>query len=337
MKQKMLILTDHRSHENTNSLYSLAVALRKDLRCGEVWVCSRGVEENQIFFSGLGGGSIVAAPIGEDFHFETEGIFFQKTKVEINPDQMDVVLIRLPQPVNVLFMQSLKKVFPLQKIVNNPLGIVETSSKAFLVQLKHLCPMPVLCYTAEEALALSEQYELVLKPMYSYGGKGLFRISKDWIWKENERFPSNQWKVLLKEMFFPMLSMRFLNRVTEGDKRTLIINKKILGSAIRFPPADHWICNVAKGGHAVLSSPDKDELKIESELTPMLFEKGIVKYGFDTLIDDDGKRVLSEINTMSVGGLMPLQEMSGRPVVEEAARGIWDYVSAPKSPKGDFM
>ncbi|HXR82408.1 MAG TPA: hypothetical protein VN763_15890, partial [Saprospiraceae bacterium] len=60
-------------------------------------------------------------------------------------------------------------------------------------------------------------------------------------------------------------------------------------------------------------------------------------YGFDTLIDDDGKRVLSEINTMSVGGLMPLQEMSGRPVVEEAARGIWDYVSAPKSPKGDFM
>jgi glutathione synthase len=326
----MLILTDHRSHENTNSLYSLAVALRKDERCHEVWVCSRGVEENQLFFSGKGEGSIFAAPIREDFHFETDGLFFQKTKVEINPEQMDVILIRLPQPVNALFMQSLKNVFPLQKIINHPLGILETSSKAFLVQLKHLCPMPVLCHSAEEALDLSQQYELVLKPLFSYGGKGLFRISKDWIWKENERFPITQWKELLKEMFFPMLSMRFLSRVTEGDKRTIIINKKIMGSAIRFPPPHHWICNVAQGGYAVLSSADEDELKIESELTPMLFEKGIVKYGFDTLIDDDGRRVLSEINTMSVGGLMPLQEMSGRPVVEEAARGIWDYVDSAR-------
>src|SRR5688572_29194850 len=100
MKHKMLILTDHRSHENTNSLYSLAVALRKDQRCDEVWVCSRGVAENQLFFSGNGDGTVLAAPIREDFHFETEGIFFQKTKVEINPDQMDVILIRLPQPVN---------------------------------------------------------------------------------------------------------------------------------------------------------------------------------------------------------------------------------------------
>jgi glutathione synthase len=275
-------------------------------------------------------GSILASPIGEDFHFETEGLFFQKTKVEINPDQMDVILIRLPQPANEVFMKSLKKVFPHQKIINNPIGILETSSKAFLVHLKQFCPNPVLCHSVEEALALSHQYELVLKPMYSYGGRGLFRISKDWIWKENERFPISQWKGLLLDEFFPMLSMRFLSRVTEGDKRTIIINKKIMGSAIRFPPPHHWICNVAQGGYAVLSSADEDELKIESELTPRLFEKGIVKYGFDTLIDDDGKRVLSEINTMSVGGLMPLQEMSGSPVVEEAARGIWDYVDSAR-------
>jgi glutathione synthase len=262
MKYKMLILTDHRSHENTNSLYSLAVALRKDPRCGEVWVCSRGVEENQLFFSGLGNGSIVAAPIGEDFHFETEGTFFQKTKVEINPDLMDVILIRLPQPVNVLFMQSLKQVFPVQLIVICPLGIVETSSKAFLVQLKHLCPMPVLCYTAEEALALSEQYELVLKPMYSYGGKGLFRISKDWIWKENELI-SHYTMERVAEKFFPMLSMRFLSRVTEGDKRlsSSIKNNGIGDSLSTTRPLDlqcgtRWTCRTI--------FPDEDELKIES-------------------------------------------------------------------------
>jgi glutathione synthase len=56
-----------------------------------------------------------------------------------------------------------------------------------------------------------------------------------------------------------------------------------------------------------------------------------VLYGFDTLVDDDGKRVLSEINTMSVGGLLPLQEMIGTPVVMNAATGILDYVDAWRS------
>ena len=49
-------------------------------------------------------------------------------------------------------------------------------------------------------------------------------------------------------------------------------------------------------------------------------------FGFDTLVDDDGRRVLSEINTLSIGGLMPLQEMSGKPVLKRVAELLWDYV-----------
>ena len=49
-------------------------------------------------------------------------------------------------------------------------------------------------------------------------------------------------------------------------------------------------------------------------------------YGFDTLVDDDGKRVLSEINTLSIGGIGPLAELSGRPVIREAAKLLWGYL-----------
>ena len=123
-----------------------------------------------------------------------------------------------------------------------------------------------------------------------------------------------------------MLAMQFLKNVVLGDKRTIVANKKILGSAIRMPAEGQWICNIAQGGHALPAIPDEDELKMEAVLTPLLREKGIVLYGFDTLVNDEGRRVLSEINTMSVGGLLPLQEMIGSPVVDLAAAGILDYV-----------
>jgi len=48
-------------------------------------------------------------------------------------------------------------------------------------------------------------------------------------------------------------------------------------------------------------------------------------YGVDTLVNDEGKRVLSEINTTSIGGLPQIEAMTGQPVVEKAAGLIWDY------------
>ncbi len=75
-----------------------------------------------------------------------------------------------------------------------------------------------------------------------------------------------------------------------------------------------------------MSEADDHELLIEKELTPLLYEKGVIMYGFDTLVDDDGTRVLSEINTLSIGGLGPMEEMSGLPVVQIAASQLWDYI-----------
>jgi glutathione synthase len=120
--------------------------------------------------------------------------------------------------------------------------------------------------------------------------------------------------------------MKYLPNVSFGDKRTVVVNKKILGSALRMPPENSWICNVAQGGHAVMSSPDSDELAIEQELTPLLYEKGIVMYGYDTLLNDNGRRVLSEINTLSIGGLGPMAEMSGKPMLQDTAKLLWDYL-----------
>lgn len=330
-KYNVLVLTDHLSHNPTNSVYALSKALRMDERCGECWVSSRGLPMNEMFFKWKPGGSIYGNWITLDFQYDKHGFFFQKDLEEIDPGQVDVVLIRLPQPVHVEFLHSLKTLFPNQYIINHPEGILETSSKAFLLQISELCPPVTLCRSLQEAIDLSHQYEIVLKPLYSFGGHGLMRLSNEWCWDGNNRFPIEDVRIIFNQTSFPMLAMKFLKNVVLGDKRTIVANTRILGSAIRMPAADHWICNVAQGGHALPAVPDEDELKIEARLTPLLYEKGIVLYGFDTLVDDDGKRVLSEINTMSVGGLLPLQEMIGNPVVMNSATGILDYVDSHRS------
>jgi len=281
---------------------------------------------NEMFFKGEPEAGIFGNWISLDFEFDRHGFFFQKNIEKLDPDEIDVIVIRLPQPIEIPFLQSLKNIIPEERIINRPEGIIETSSKAFLLNLQHLCPPITLCHSLEEAIVISQQYEIVLKPMYSFGGRGLMRLSTEYCWKGDNRFPIAEVREVFKESQFPLLAMRFMKNVTLGDKRTLVSNRKILGSAIRMPAEGHWICNVAQGGYALLSAPDEDELRIEAELTPLLYDKGILLYGFDTLVNDDGKRILSEINTMSVGGLMPLQQMSGRPVVVEAAKGIWDFV-----------
>jgi len=154
----------------------------------------------------------------------------------------------------------------------------------------------------------------------------MVRLSKEYSWNENEKLSIDQVSTFLTEEHFPMLSMTFLKNVTKGDKRTIVANYQVLGSALRLPAPDSWMCNVAQGGHAVAAEPDEEEKIIENTLTPLLHRKGVVMYGFDTLVDDDGGRVLSEINTLSIGGLVPLEELTGKPVLSRAARLLWDYV-----------
>ena len=331
MKLNLLVLTDHLTHASSNSLYELSTELRGDPRCNNLWVCTRGLKLNQPFFEGDPTADIYGTSIDRPFAFDPSGEFLQQNAEKISLSDVDAILIRLPQPLNKKFLLSLLKIVPKEKIINQPSGTIETSSKEFLLQVAHLCPSPSLCTSVEEAIALTDQYEIVLKPLYSYGGRGIIRLSKTHIWLGNNRHPVSDIHRFLSRGQFPMLAMRYLQNVTQGDKRTIVVNRKVMGSAVRMPGPDSWICNVAQGGHAYYSEIDEDEKRIEQELTPLLYDKGIIFYGFDSLVDDDGRRVLSEINTLSIGGLGPMEEMSGKPLVKEAATLMWDYYQQPKN------
>ena len=79
------------------------------------------------------------------------------------------------------------------------------------------------------------------------------------------------------------------------------------------------------GGSSNRTEVEPEEEAIIKLINPILTQRGIVMYGVDTLVGDDGKRVLSEINTTSIGGLPQIAAMQQEPLVEKAIDLIWKY------------
>ncbi|MEO1435382.1 MAG: glutathione synthetase, partial [Bacteroidota bacterium] len=80
------------------------------------------------------------------------------------------------------------------------------------------------------------------------------------------------------------------------------------------------------GGSSNLTEVTEEEYSIVERVNPVLQTLGIVMYGLDTLVDDDGKRVLSEINTTSIGGIAQIAAMRQLPLLEKTVELICQFV-----------
>ena len=119
--------------------------------------------------------------------------------------------------------------------------------------------------------------------------------------------------------------MKYLKNVSKGDKRILVVGGQIMASSLRIPAVGSWLCNVSQGGKSVKSEVTMEEEDIVNTISPSLIAEGILIFGVDTLEDDDGKRILSEVNTLSVGGFPQAQKQSQRPIIKMTIDKIFKY------------
>ena len=124
--------------------------------------------------------------------------------------------------------------------------------------------------------------------------------------------------------------MKYLKNVSSGDNRILVVGGQIMACSLRIPPEGSWLCNVAKGGKSVKSIVTKEEIEIVKGLTPKLISEGVFIFGVDTLEDDDGNRILSEVNTLSIGGFPQAQKQSGKPIIKMTINKIFEYADGYK-------
>jgi glutathione synthase len=184
-----------------------------------------------------------------------------------------------------------------------------------------------LCHTLDDVLNFAEQTDLVLKPLQEYGGKGLLRIQNKVVDDGDNSYDLTAYAPQLSERLAEgaLLAMKFLKNVNQGDKRIIVVNGEIMAASLRLPPPDSWLCNVARGGTSVPAEVTPAEIEIIQTINPHLLEAGVLIYGADTLVDDNGKRVLSEINTLSIGGFPQAEAQTGRPIVSLTIDKLFKY------------
>lgn len=325
-KYKLLVLTDHTNHSAENSLYPLVRTMRAHPLCKQVDVASRGNEENKYFFQKTITSQIWTTTVDESFEFSVEGTAFRNGLREKSVSEYDFVWLRMPPPLDKHFLRFLNKAFPSQVIINNPDSIYLTGSKEFLINFPQICPPMKICRTIEDIIDFKNQFPIVLKPFREYGGKGIVRIDGDRVWEGKTEMSFDDFKKQIQNKKLDYLGVKFLKNVSKGDKRIIVVNGKIMGASLRLPAKDSWLCNVAMGGSSNYAEVDEDEVQIVETISPILSKMGIVMYGVDTLVGDDGRRILSEINTTSIGGLPQIAKMMNKPLLQEAADLMWNYL-----------
>ena len=328
---KFLVLTDHRGHSDQNSLYALVRTLAADARVAAVYVASRGDDRNAAFFGGEVTAPLAVLRVDEYFAFDPSGAQFSIGAEQLTFGEADVVWLRLPPPADAAFFARLTPPAPAAGplIVNDPQGILETGSKAFLLRFPEFTAPVRRMQSTDDVRAFAALHPIVLKPLRDYGGRGLVRIGQGVAELDDRKYPLNQWLQSVEKEIVAghYLGMKYLRNVSQGDKRILVVNGRILGASLRLPAAGQWLCNVARGGTSVLAEVAPEEKVMIAAVAPVLLAKGVVIFGADTLVDDDGKRVLSELNTNSIGGFPQAQAQTGRPVLQQTIDGLFDYLS----------
>ena len=63
-------------------------------------------------------------------------------------------------------------------------------------------------------------------------------------------------------------------------------------------------------------------------LKTLLQKEGIFYYGLDTLVNNEGNRIISEINTLSIGGIAPSETLYQKPITSIFVDRFINYIQS---------
>ena len=195
------------------------------------------------------------------------------------------------------------------RFINDPGGIKNFTEKICPIYFDSL--MPKTLVTSDEKIfkeTLSKKKTLILKTLYNKGGEGVIKVEK------NDKNSLSKFKELISKYKVPVVIQDFVSKVSDGDKRVILIEGEPVGLINRVPKIGQYKANLHLGGKAEISVLTKKEQEICKKIKPFLLEKKLIFVGID-LIDEK----LSEINVTSPTGIVQIKELTGVNV----ARILW--------------
>lgn len=235
----------------------------------------------------------------------------------LNLREMDVVLLRQDPPFNMQYITTtyiLEALAPDVLVVNDPASVRNYSEKLFPTLFRPFMPPTLVSADIKTIESFrAEHKDIIIKPLYGYGGRSVLRIKPD---------DGNFYSVL--EMHFttskePLMIQTYLPDVKTGDRRLIMIDGKPGGIMGRIPAGHEVRANFRVGGSPAKAELTERQKEICEAVGPVLKGKGIIFAGLDLIGD-----YLTEINVTSPTGLVQMNALYGKTLEAD----IWNAIEA---------
>lgn len=221
-------------------------------------------------------------------------VTFLTSAEKMSLKDFDVVLMRKDPPVDLTYLYATHLLELAQAqgalVINNPRSLRDVNEKLFTAWFPDCCP-PTLVSANINLLRefLQEQHIIVIKPLNSMGGQGVFVLA------HNDVNVNSSLETLTHNGQFPIMAQKFLRQIKKGDKRILMVEGKPYPFALsRIPAANDIRGNLAHGAKGVGAELTERDLWLCEQVGPTLKEKGLFFVGLDVIGD-----YITEINVTS--------------------------------------
>jgi len=229
-----------------------------------------------------------------------------KVEQDIPLDQLSVILMRKDPPFDQEYIYAtylLERAEALGTlVVNKPQSLRDANEKLFTAWFPQCCAETLVAReSARIRDFLTEQGEIILKPLDGMGGTSIFHL----------RLNDPNLSVILETMTEHnsryVMAQKYLPEIKDGDKRILIINGDVVPYALaRIPAQGETRGNLAAGGRAEGRPLTERDRWIANQVGPTLREKGLIFVGIDVIGD-----TLTEINVTSPTCVQELDRQFG--------------------------
>ena len=205
-----------------------------------------------------------------------------------------VVLMRKDPPVDSEFIHDTQILSFAQRagalVVNDPQGLRDYNEKLAALLFPQCCPPTLVTRDAASLKAfVAEHGQAVLKPLDGMGGRSIFRVD------HGDTNANVILETLTQGGQSLAMAQRFLPRISEGDKRILLVDGEPVDYCLaRIPQGDEFRGNLAVGGRGEGRPLSELDRWIAAQVGPEMKRRGMVFVGLDVIGDS-----LTEVNVTS--------------------------------------
>ncbi len=233
-------------------------------------------------------------------------------KITAPASDYDVILMRKDPPFDMRFVYATYMLDHAKAagvlVVNDPQAIRDCNEKLFATWFSdYMSPTIVTSKQAHIRKFITEQQDVIVKPLDGMGGTGIFRLTAD---SPNIGVTI---EVLTELETLPIMAQRFLPEIKEGDKRVLIVDGEVVDYCLaRIPVKGETRGNLAAGGSGVAMPLSDIERQVALAVAPIVKQKGLMFVGLDLI----GGRI-TEINVTSPTCVREIDDQCGTDIATD--------------------